>query len=69
MQESFMDIPVEASLTNALRFKLEETKLRDEFTEWLPEEIIDCHARRNRKEDVTYVGEKTRTHMLSTFPY
>lgn len=64
-----MDIPVEAYLANALQFKLEETKLRNEFAEWLPEEIIDCHAHCNRKEDVTYVGEKAHAHMLSTFPY
>lgn len=64
-----MDIPVENYLANALKFKPEEIELRDEFAEWLPEEMIDCHAHCNRKEDVIAVSEKARMHMLSTFPY
>lgn len=64
-----MQIPVNKYLEHALRFKPLEKELRDQFEQWLPREIIDCHAHSNREEDVTSVCEKAYMHMLSTFPY
>lgn len=66
---SGMDIPVEKYLLHAIKFKPEEIRLRDSFSAWLPEDIIDCHAHCNRPEDVSNVPEKALKHMLSTFPY
>lgn len=62
-------VPVEKYLLHAIKFKPEEIRLRDSFSAWLPDEIIDCHAHCNRERDVMSIGEKSRAHMLSTFPY
>ena len=64
-----MDIPVEQYLGYALRFKPEEDRLCDEFAEWLPDRIIDCHAHCNLREHVAFVNDYARGHMMSTFPY
>jgi predicted TIM-barrel fold metal-dependent hydrolase len=64
-----LNIPIEEYLAHALRFKPEEETLRDSFAEWLPDDIIDCHAHSNLKEHVVDIAEKARAHMLSSFPY
>lgn len=64
-----MDIPVKEYLAHALRFKPQEEKLKDSFTEWLPDDIVDCHAHSNLKGHVVDMAEKARAHMLSSFPY
>lgn len=63
------DVPVEKYLLHAIRFKPEEERLRDAFSAWLPEEIIDCHAHCNRRKDVVNISDKARAHMLSTFSH
>ncbi len=62
-------IPVEAYLRDALTLKEGELAKIAEFSEWLPDDIIDCHAHSNLEEHVSYVSEKTFGHMLSTFTY
>ncbi len=64
-----MDIPTEAYLGYALRFKPEEVRFQSECASWLPDRIIDCHAHCNLAEHVLSVHEYARRHMLSTFPY
>lgn len=64
-----IDIPVEKYLLHAIRFKPEEERLRETFSAWLPDSIIDCHAHCNREKDVVNISDKARGHMLSTFPY
>ena len=58
----------ETYLAYSLDFKPEEITLRDSFAEWLPSNIIDCHAHSNLPEHVLGMDEKTYWHMLSTFP-
>lgn len=64
-KEINMNIPVDKYIEHALQFKPEEEKLRDEFEQWLPNQIIDCHAHCNRKEDVITVSEKALSTCLS----
>jgi hypothetical protein len=64
-----VDIPTEKYLLHAIRFKPEEMRLRDSFSAWLPNDIIDCHAHCQRAEDVISIAEKSLGHMLSTFPF
>jgi hypothetical protein len=63
-----MFVDKEKYLSHSLDFKPEEIRLRDEFAEWLPDKIIDCHAHGNLPEHVDSISEKTYRHMLSTFP-
>lgn len=46
-----------------------ELAMRDQFVAWLPETVIDCHAHCNLREHVLSISERTKSHMLSTFPY
>lgn len=62
-------VPVEKYLLHAIRFSPEELKLKDSFTEWLPDDIIDAHAHCNLAEHVHSIGEKSLVHMLSTFTH
>lgn len=62
-------IPVEKYLLHAIRFKPKEEHLRDAFSAWLPDDIIDCHAHCNREKDVVNINDKAQRHMLSTFPH
>ncbi len=61
-------IPREAYLAYARSFTDKENQLINEFSEWLPDEIIDCHAHCNLPEHVGSIDERTYHHMLSTFP-
>lgn len=45
-----------------------EYNLIEEFEEWLPDRIIDCHAHCNISEHVRFISERAYGHMLSTFP-
>lgn len=58
----------EAYLAYGLELKPEELRIISEFADWLPENIIDCHAHSNCADHVKYMLEKTYRHMLSTFP-
>ncbi len=53
----------------SLTFKNQEKKLVKEFSEWLPERIIDCHAHSALKEHVEEMRPEIFSHMFSTFPY
>lgn len=46
----------------------DEREAIDELGQWLPAEIIDCHAHCNLPEQVRWIDERARNHMLSTFP-
>ena len=58
-----------AYLKYALSLTQTECSRREQFSEWLPQEIIDCHAHSNLEQHVISMSERTRAHMLSTFPY
>lgn len=58
----------EAYLEYASVLTEEEKGLVEEFGEWLPDEIIDCHAHCNLPEHVLSVSDSTFNHMMSTFP-
>lgn len=58
----------EAYLSYAESFIHTERHLIDEFDQWLPERIIDCHAHCNRPEHVRTIDDRAFHHMLSTFP-
>lgn len=58
----------EAYLAYALDFKPKERELLVDFAQWLPSNIIDCHAHCNLAEHVRWVDDTTYNHMLSTFP-
>jgi predicted TIM-barrel fold metal-dependent hydrolase len=57
-----------AYLAYARSFTEREQALIHEFQEWLPDEIIDCHAHCNLPEHTRSIDERTYNHMLSTFP-
>ena len=57
-----------AYLAYSEKFTENEMLLRDEFSEWLPECIIDCHAHCNLPEHVLSIDDRSYHHMLSTFP-
>lgn len=58
-----------AYLAHALKLSTAERLRIEEFSAWLPQEIIDCHAHCNLAEHVGEMSERTCAHMLSTFPY
>lgn len=58
----------EAYLAYALDFKSQERELLADFAQWLPRNIVDCHAHCNLAEHVRCVDSPTFNHMLSTFP-
>ncbi len=62
------EIPREAYLAYARSLTEKEQSLIEEFSRWLPETIIDCHAHCNLPEHVRSIGERAYHHMLSTFP-
>lgn len=62
------DIPREAYLAYARNLTDKERRLIDEFSLWLPNEIIDCHVHCNLPEHVRSIDERAYRHMLSTFP-
>ena len=61
-------IPAEAYLQYSLTFNSTETNLCNAFMDWLPDEIIDCHAHCNSPEHVIGIDEKLWQHMMTTFP-
>jgi predicted TIM-barrel fold metal-dependent hydrolase len=63
------EIPVDSYLFHATSFKPEEKVLRNFYTEWLPENIIDGHAHCNEKVHYGGMEASAHTHMISTFPY
>lgn len=58
----------DAYLEYARLFTEAEKDIIREFTEWLPEMIIDCHAHCNLPEHVRSINDRAHNHMLSTFP-
>ena len=64
-----MDIPVDRYLEYALNISPREAALISLFKDWLPEQIIDCHAHCNTRDHVLGMGGKSYNHMLSTFPF
>jgi hypothetical protein len=48
--------------------KPEEEDLRSKFHQWLPDEIIDCHAHCCLPEHVLGFDEAIMRHMMTTFP-
>lgn len=63
-----LEIPTDKYLAHALDFSPEEQRFRDEFAEWLPDNLIDCHAHCNLPEHVLGMTDRARKHMFSTFP-
>jgi hypothetical protein len=58
----------EAYLAHALNFTEREQDLIAGFAQWLPPEIIDCHAHCNLPEHVRSVDKTAYDHVVSTFP-
>ncbi len=56
----------EIYLENSLKLGEKEVTMIEEFVNWLPDDIIDCHAHCNLPEHVEGMQEKTYRHMLST---
>jgi hypothetical protein len=59
----------EAYLCYARALKQREKELQKIFGQWLPQNIIDCHAHSNLRCHVESVPLPTFNHMMSTFPY
>ncbi len=55
-------------LLHATELTDKESQLITEFSQWLPDEIIDCHAHCNLPEHVRSIDDRAYNHMLSTFP-
>lgn len=58
----------EAYLAYARTLTEKERGLVQEFQEWLPDTIINCHAHCNLPEHVRSIDDRAYNHMLSTFP-
>lgn len=58
----------EAYLAYAGALTEKEHGLVQEFQEWLPDTIIDCHAHCNLPEHVRSIDDRAYNHMFSTFP-
>lgn len=58
----------EAYLAYARNYTEVEKRNICEFTEWLPEKIIDSHAHCGLAEHVRWIDDRACRHMLSTFP-
>lgn len=63
-----MYIDVDAYLVDSLAFRPEEDALRFSFAEWLPGDIIDCHAHVGLPEHVEDIPMESYCHPISTFP-
>ena len=59
----------DAYLAHALELTREEQARRDALMDWLPSQIIDVHTHANLGEHVRWIDERSRGHMLSTFPH
>lgn len=55
-------------LSYAKNINEKEQGLILEFTDWLPEEMIDCHAHCNLPSHVRSISEHVFRHMMSSFP-
>lgn len=64
-----MNIPVEEYLNYALSFREQERSLINDFSDWLPLEIIDCHAHTSMKIHCLYINDRLRTRPTTTFPW
>lgn len=64
-----MDIPVDRYLEYSLALNDREIELRKLFNDWLPDDIVDCHAHCGVREHLCGIGKKSYNHMLSTFPF
>jgi len=56
-------------LHDSLVLSEKEMALRAEFSQWLPPEIIDCHAHANGKDVVRNLSNVTLKRVHSSFPY
>ena len=63
-----MQVPTRKYMADALRFSSEEYKLRAELNDWLPDEIIDCHAHANEANVVLQLSGNALTWVYSSFP-
>lgn len=61
-------IPSDAYLAYALSLSQKEKELGKFYKEWLPDELIDCHAHCNLPQHVIDIDEEIYRHMMSTFP-
>lgn len=64
-----MDIPRDTYLADSLAFTPRELSWQRELLDWLPRDLIDAHTHSNAKEHVRWIDDRSRGHMLSTFPY
>jgi hypothetical protein len=55
-------------LEHAFELTPKEMQKVEEYSEWLPSEVIDAHAHSNLPEHVVDIPKKAYNHMLSTFP-
>jgi hypothetical protein len=62
------NIDQKAYLAHASNLSENESRLTHEFAEWLPRNIIDCHAHCNLPTHVRSIDDRAFGHMLSTFP-
>lgn len=58
----------DAYLRHSSQLNQAEIQMRFMFNEWLPDDIIDCHAHCNLPEHAIWIDDQAYRHMLSTFP-
>lgn len=61
-------IPMKDYLEYSLSFKQEELSVRESLMEWLPDEMIDCHAHSNLPEHVLCLDKEIEARLMTTFP-
>lgn len=69
LQKGVVMIPVKKYFDDAIVLSKKEAQLRDEFMDWLPDEIIDAHVHNGCEEHVLGLDEGIYNHMMSTFPW
>jgi hypothetical protein len=68
MEDQMLKIDREDYLRYSFSLKPREVELRNFFSDWLPDQIIDCHVHTTLPMHVEWMDERTYSHMLSTFP-
>lgn len=67
MVDRLSEIDESKYLENSLNFTTKERQLAKEFSDWLPNEIVDCHTHCGLHEHVQEVDEEMFHQMISTF--
>ena len=67
MVDRLSEIDLAKYLEDSLSFTDKEKLLTKEFSEWLPQEVVDCHTHSNLREHVQEVDEEMFHQMISTF--